>query len=71
MTQEYSFTPEQIKALREDIGESQTVFGQRFGHNLRAVQYWEAGERTPDVLVCRLMAALRQMTPEKKVKISA
>jgi transcriptional regulator with XRE-family HTH domain len=42
-----------IKALRKKRGESQTVFGERFGVTKAAVSQWEAGltEPSPDVIL--------------------
>lgn len=36
-----------IKARREALGESQTVFGKRFGVTHAAVSYWEADLKDP------------------------
>jgi DNA-binding transcriptional regulator YiaG len=37
-----------IKALRKKMGESQEVFGARFGVTKGAVSQWEAGIAQPD-----------------------
>lgn len=36
-----------IKQLREKLGESQEVFGARFGVTKMAVSYWESGRADP------------------------
>lgn len=39
--------PAQIKNLRASLGYTQAEFGQLFGKKVRAVAYWEAGQRSP------------------------
>jgi DNA-binding transcriptional regulator YiaG len=34
-------SPESIKAMRERLGESQAIFGQRFGVDQSTIQRWE------------------------------
>jgi len=41
---------------------TQTALAQRLGVTLRAVQYWEAGERPPSLTILKL---LKTLTPEK------
>jgi transcriptional regulator with XRE-family HTH domain len=36
--------PEHIKAKRKQLGETQAVFGKRFGRSHAAVSDWEAGK---------------------------
>lgn len=38
-------TPEELKAKRLELGLTQTQLGERLGVTLRAVQYYEAGQR--------------------------
>ncbi len=46
-----SYTPVDVKAIREKIGMTQTEFAQTFSLNLRTVQQWEQGKAAPDVAV--------------------
>ena len=46
---------EKIKRRRAELGLTQTEFAKRLGVKLRAVQYWEAGQRTPTETVLKLL----------------
>ena len=43
-----SFRPAEIIAIRKRLGLSQAGFAQRFQINLRTLQDWEQGRRTPE-----------------------
>lgn len=60
-------TPDQIKALRNTLGESTDDFGKRFARSGRTVEDWEQGRRNPDPLILSMLA---QISPKKKVKKS-
>ena len=59
-------TPEQIRDLRSELGESTTAFGARFARGFRAVEEWEQGRRKPDPLVTRMMHDLYVKTFKRK-----
>lgn len=56
-----------VKALREDLGESQEVFGQRFKVTQTAVLRWEKGSPPKRGLVRERLDALRKATPRREV----
>lgn len=56
-----------VKALREDLGESQEVFGLRFKVTQTAVLRWEKGSPPKRGLVRERLDALRATTPRKQV----
>ena len=56
-----------VKALREDLGESQEVFGLRFKVTQTAVLRWEKGSPPRRGLVREKLDALRMVTPRKQV----
>ncbi len=41
-------TPEQIKAIRENVGVSQTTFAAMLNVSTRTLQEWEQGRRQPN-----------------------
>lgn len=53
-----SMAPEQIKRLRESLGETQKVFAERFERSVRSVENWEQGVCRPDALVLRELCRL-------------
>lgn len=55
-----------VKALRDDLGESQEVFGQRFKVTQTAVSCWENGSPPKRGLVRDRLDELRAATPSKQ-----
>ena len=52
-------TPAEIRCARESLGLTQKGFGLALGgYSLRAVQFWEAGQRVPDKAVMPLLKRL-------------
>jgi DNA-binding transcriptional regulator YiaG len=56
-----------IKTLREDLEESQEVFGKRFNVTQTAVLKWEKGKPPTRGLVVEALKKLRAKTPAKQV----
>jgi transcriptional regulator with XRE-family HTH domain len=52
-----------VKALRNDLGESQEAFGKRFGVTQTAVLRWEKGGAPKRGLVAEALKKLRSKTP--------
>jgi DNA-binding transcriptional regulator YiaG len=50
---------ERVKRRRAELGLTQTEFAERLGVKLRAVQYWEAGTKTPSPPVLKLLDLLK------------
>ncbi len=48
-------TPQEVRAIREQLGFSQREFADRLGVALNTVSRWELGERTPNEAVARLI----------------
>lgn len=59
------YTAEQIRELRESLGESQTEFGKRLGYTQVHVSYLETGKKKPTKV---LMLALETIAREAKEK---
>lgn len=49
-----------IKALRLDLGLSQTVFAQVLGVAKKTIEAWEAGRNVPSGAACRFLEVLRK-----------
>lgn len=49
-----SYTPEEIKKLREDNNFTQAYFGELLGVSIKTVQAWEAGVNEPSGTAKRL-----------------
>jgi DNA-binding transcriptional regulator YiaG len=60
-------TPEDVKNLREGLGESQETFGSRFGVTQTAVSLWETKGPPSRGLVRAKLDELRSATPSKEV----
>ena len=52
-------TPDEIRALRKSLNESQTVFGERFGVSQQTVLLWEKGRRNPSAAVIKIMEKIQ------------
>jgi len=53
------FAPEDIKALRQKLGLSQSMLGNILGVHKRAVEAWEIGRKNPNGSARRLMTILQ------------
>jgi DNA-binding transcriptional regulator YiaG len=53
------YSPEDIRAIREQLGTSQAVFASLLGVSKSLVEHWERGIRGPSVTVRRLLDAIR------------
>ena len=53
-------TPDEIRKLRADLQMTAAEFGARVGVEWRAVQRWEAGDRTPRGPALVLMRQMRE-----------
>jgi len=51
-------TPDEIRALRESRGETQTEFGEVVGVRQATVSDWERGVKAPSRLALRVLATL-------------
>lgn len=49
-----------VKALRLELGLSQSVFAQVLGVAKKTVEAWEAGRNTPSGAACRFLEVLRK-----------
>src|SRR4051794_5713063 len=49
------YTPRKVRATRDRIGASQTVFAFLLGVSTALVQHWEQGVRKPSRMACRLL----------------
>lgn len=63
-------SPEDIKALRKELGMSQTVFAQKIGVTLRTLQNYEKGDTSPTADTITKMFALsgKEFVPEEMTK---
>src|SRR5215203_1499762 len=49
------YTPRKVRATRDRVGASQTVFAFLLGVSTALVQHWEQGVRKPSRMACRLL----------------
>lgn len=63
-------SPEDIKALRKELGLSQTVFASKIGVTLRTLQNYEKGDTSPTADTITKMFALsgKEFLPEEMAK---
>jgi len=54
------YTPQEIKALREEKQYTQFYFGEILGVSLKTIQAWEAGTNKPNGTALRLFQVLEQ-----------
>ena len=55
-----TFTPAEIKGIRNDTGLTQALFAQFMGVSVKTVEAWEAGRNQPDGAARRLLAITRE-----------
>ncbi len=64
----YHVPPEtDVRALREELGLSQSDFAALFGFNVRSVQDWEQGRRRPEIPI-RAYLAVIQRDPQAVIR---
>lgn len=47
-SREFNFLPEDVRAIREKLKQSQSEFAEMIGVGVRTLQNWEQGRRTPE-----------------------
>lgn len=55
-----TFTPTEIKEIRNNTGLTQALFAKYLGVSVKTVEAWEAGRNHPDGASCRLLSLTRQ-----------
>jgi putative transcriptional regulator len=58
-----TFSPRQIRALRESLGVSQAVFAHLLGISVILVKSWERGVREPSPMARRLLDTIKADPP--------
>src|SRR3954447_14380601 len=53
------YQPDTVKATRNLLGASQSVFARLLGVSVKTVQAWEHGLNTPSDIACRFMDKIR------------
>jgi len=68
-----SFTPQEIKSIRQNTGLTQKKFALYLGVSVKTVEAWEAGRNRPEGSACRLLALTKQdpAFPKKSGIVSA
>ena len=61
----FEFRPEDIKAIREKLGKSQTEFALMIGVSVATLRNWEQGRRTPEG-PARALLKIAAINPEKR-----
>ena len=61
-------TSPRIRALRQLLDESTTVFGARFARSGRTVEDWEQARRQPDAFLMQALGALEARTQKRQAK---
>ena len=59
---------EEVRALRELLGENTAAFGRRWQKSGRTVENWEQGRRFPDAYLLNEMRRLAARTRTRKKK---
>ncbi len=55
-----TFTPSEIKGIRNKAGLTQALFAQYMGVSVKTVEAWEAGRNQPDGAARRLLSITRK-----------
>ena len=63
----FKFSPPNVKAIREKMGLSQSQFAALMGVNLRTLQNWEQGRRTPNGPALALLKVAKS-NPQSVIK---
>lgn len=59
-------SPEQIREARAGLGMTQAEFAAALGSDIRTVQRWEAGERSPRGAAARMIETLAAKAKRRK-----
>ena len=51
-----TFTPQEIKEIRNNAGLTQMLFAKFMGVSIKTVESWEAGRNHPEGAACRLLS---------------
>ncbi|MBR3415921.1 MAG: helix-turn-helix domain-containing protein [Clostridia bacterium] len=62
-----SFTPDEIKKIRNSTGLTQVLFARYLGVSVKTVEAWEAGRNHPEGAACRLLS-MTQSDPSFPLK---
>ena len=54
-----TFTPIEIKSIRNSTGLTQVLFAEFMGVSKKTVEAWESGKNHPDGAACRLLSITR------------
>lgn len=54
-----SFTPGEIKEIRNSTGLTQALFAKYMGVSVKTVEAWESGKNHPEGTACRLLTLTR------------
>lgn len=54
-----TFTPSEIKSIRNKTGLTQVLFAKFMGVSVKTVEAWEAGRNHPEGTACRLLSMTR------------
>lgn len=54
-----NYSPELVKATRQILEASQSIFAKFLGVSVGTVQSWERGENSPQPMACRFMDEIR------------
>jgi putative transcriptional regulator len=54
-----SFTPSEIKEIRNHTGLTQVLFAKYMGVSVKTVEAWESGRNHPEGAACRLLSLTR------------
>lgn len=55
-----SFSPAEIKVIRQELGMTQNIFAFVMGVSAKTVEAWEQGINTPNGPSCRLLSIFKQ-----------
>lgn len=55
-----TFTPAEIKEIRNKTGLTQVMFAKYMGVSVKTVEAWEAGRNHPEGAACRLLAITKE-----------
>jgi|APSaa5957512535_1039671.scaffolds.fasta_scaffold12766_2 putative transcriptional regulator len=64
----YPFSPDKLKKIRKDMGLSQSEFSSIFAVNVRLIQDWEQGRKTPSLTTQNYLKVIEK---EPKVVLKA
>lgn len=62
-----TYTPSMVKATRQRLGASQSVFAKFLGVSAKSISEWERGVGEPKAIACRFMDEIRR-DPEHYIK---